>query len=503
MGKVISFDDLETIRARHPEKKIVLCHGVYDLFHYGHLQHIKSASSYGDILVVTVTPDRYINKGPGRPRYSEQQRVAMLASLELVDYAAINRYPRAVEPIHALRPHYYVKGPDYRDKEKDITGGIFAEEEAVKSVGGELVFTDDETLSSTELLNKYFSQRDEGQQLAIERVISASSLQRIVKLIDSLAMLKVLVVGEPIVDSYVYCDAEGISSKRPCLSARFDSQEDHAGGSLAIANHLRALGCNVGLLITDGGEDYFNRLLGQSLNNGVSLHRYNTPGIPTPRKTRFLNHARSQRFFELMQLRADQWQQLDPRPFAAMLQSLAKEYDLVVVADYGHGLFEGEVLNCLEGLSTYLALNVQTNSGNYGFNPFTKHQHYSYLSIDERELRIGTHDRLTPIESLARKSIGNSVRTAASITLGEAGSLYYSPDGAEHLCPAFFKDIVDATGAGDAYFAITSLLCYSQAPAALIPFLGNCFAGLKSRIVGNRYAVSKIDMLKTINAILS
>src|SRR5689334_15266352 len=190
MGNLISFDDLDTIRDRHPGKKIVLCHGVYDLFHYGHLQHIKSASSYGDILVVTVTPDRYINKGPGRPRYSEQQRVAMLASLELVDYAAINRYPRAVEPIHALRPHCYVKGPDYRDKEKDITGGIFAEEEAVKSVGGELVFTDDETLSSTELLNKYFSQRDEGQQLAIERVISASSLQRIVKLIDSLAMLK-------------------------------------------------------------------------------------------------------------------------------------------------------------------------------------------------------------------------------------------------------------------------------------------------------------------------
>ena len=210
MGKIISFEELITLRDTLPGKRIVHCHGVFDLFHYGHLQHLNAARSFGDILVVTVTPDCFVNKGPGRPRYSEQQRAVMLASMEIVDYVAINSYPRAVEPIRVLRPHFYVKGPDYRDKKKDITGGIFAEEDAVKSAGGELVFTDDETLSSTELLNQYFSQLNELQQNTIERVKNAISPEHIVELIDSFAALKVLVVGEPIVDSFVYCDAEGI-----------------------------------------------------------------------------------------------------------------------------------------------------------------------------------------------------------------------------------------------------------------------------------------------------
>jgi bifunctional ADP-heptose synthase (sugar kinase/adenylyltransferase) len=185
-----------------------------------------------------------------------------------------------------------------------------------------------------------------------------------------------------------------------------------------------------------------------------------------------------------------------------MLEKLAAAYDLVIVADYGHGMFEGEVLKCLENLGRFVALNVQTNSGNFGFNPFTKHRHYNYISIDERECRVGTHDRLTPIETLARNAVGTVISSTASVTIGSSGSLYYAADGVEHLCPCFFKDVVDTTGAGDAYFAITSLLAYLQAPDPLIPFLGNCFAGLKTRIIGNKSAVSKVDLVKTVQSIL-
>jgi rfaE bifunctional protein nucleotidyltransferase chain/domain len=502
MGKILSFDQLETIRNKNPGKKIVHCHGVFDLFHFGHLQHLNSARSFGDILVVTVTPDRFVNKGPGRPRYFEQQRAAMLASLELVDYVVINSYPKAIEPILALQPHYYVKGPDYFDKKKDITGGIFEEEDAVTSVGGELVFTADDTLSSTELLNRYFSHMDENQQSAIDQVKSVISLEDVITLIESFARLKVLVVGEPIVDTYVFCNAEGISSKSPSISARFESEENYAGGSLAIANHLRSLGCEVGLLIADGAEEYFERLLAKSLDRDITLERFATPGFPTPRKTRFLTHFRSQRIFELMHLRSDQWRHLDAGPFVSMLHTMAPNYDLVIIADYGHGLFEGEVLQSLGVLKQFIALNVQTNSGNLGFNPFTKHQYYDYLSIDERELRFGTHDRLTPVEILANKTVHEMKGNALSVTIGATGSLFFDAEGNENICPTFFKEVVDTTGAGDAYLAVTALLAYMRAPSVAIPFLGNCFAGLKTRIVGNKNAVSKIDYLRSVQSIL-
>ncbi len=502
MNKIIKFDDLSKIRKQFSDKRIVHCHGVFDLLHFGHVLHLQSAKKFGDILVVTVTPDRFVNKGPGRPRFSEQQRTVMLAALEVVDYVAINKHPKAIEPISVLRPDFYVKGPDYREMQKDITGGIFEEEDAVRSAGGKLVFTEDETDSSTELINQYFSQWDDNQQKTIDKIKASASLDEIMQLIESFSNMTVLIIGEPIVDTYVFCQAENLSSKSPTVSARFLYEENYAGGSLAIANHLCALGCNVSLLITHGGEQYFKELLANSLNSNIKLEEYITQGIPTPRKTRFSSSFKAQRIFELIDLRADQWLHIDPAPFCNKISNILPSHDLVIVADFGHGMFEREVLHSLNDIQTYIALNVQTNSGNYGFNPFTKHKKYNYISIDERECRLAMHDRFTSIEELARKAVSKKIHTAASITLGAEGSMYFDPNGNEHLCPSFFKEVVDTTGAGDAYFAITSLLTKLNAPGALIPFFGNCYAGLKTRILGNKSAVSKVDLVRTIQSII-
>ena len=140
---------------RAENKTIVHCHGVFDLLHIGHIRHFEQAKRLGDILTVTVTPDRYVNKGPHRPVFSEDLRAEAIAALDCVDYVAINRWSTAVEAIELLRPAFYVKGPDYREAEKDHTGGIALEESAIKSVGGELVFTDDITFSASSLINRH------------------------------------------------------------------------------------------------------------------------------------------------------------------------------------------------------------------------------------------------------------------------------------------------------------------------------------------------------------
>lgn len=502
MGKIIDFNGLEKIRERHSGQRIVHCHGVFDLLHFGHLMHLRSAKKHGEVLVVTVTRDRDVNKGPERPHHSERQRAMMLAALEDVDYVAVNKSQKALVAILSLRPDFYVKGPDYRDKQRDITGAIFEEEDAVRSIGGKLVFTDDESLSSTELINRHFRDWDEAQYEAIERVKAVSSLDEVLEAIESLARLKVLVVGEPIIDSYVFCQPEALSSKSPTVSARFLDREDHAGGSLAIANQLRALGCEVGLLITHGEEDHFRDLLHERLDPEIRLEAHVVSGFPTPRKTRFVAPFRTQMMFELTDLRADQWLHADPAPFCARLEALTGDYDLVLVADFGHGLFEGSVLSVLERVKPFLAVNVQTNSSNYGFNPFTKHKHYQYISIDERECRLGVRDRFSAIEELARKTVAEKIEVVASVTLGDAGSIYFDRNGSENLCPSFFKDVVDTTGAGDTYFAITSLLAKRQLPGPVVPFIGNCAGGLKTRILGNRAQVPKIDLVRTVEAIL-
>ena len=131
--KVMDLDELDQVLGpiRDDGKKIVHCHGVFDLLHIGHIRHFQQAKELGDVLVVTVTPDQFVNKGPGRPAFGEQMRTEAIAALDCVDFVAINRWPLAEEAIKLIQPRFYVKGSDYKDANDDNTGGIVIEEEAV------------------------------------------------------------------------------------------------------------------------------------------------------------------------------------------------------------------------------------------------------------------------------------------------------------------------------------------------------------------------------------
>ena len=120
--KIIDFSDVEKILKllKKKGKKIVHCHGVFDLLHIGHLKHFESAKKYGDILIVTLTPDAYVDKGPKRPAFSEKLRLESIASLDVVDYVALNSSPTAISAIKKIKPNIYCKGPDYKDHKNDI-----------------------------------------------------------------------------------------------------------------------------------------------------------------------------------------------------------------------------------------------------------------------------------------------------------------------------------------------------------------------------------------------
>src|SRR5260221_14385041 len=91
-------------------KIVVHSHGVFDLLHVGHIRHFEQAKQMGDVLIVTITQDQYVNKGPHRPAFPQDVRAEMLAALGMIDYVAINSTPLAVEAIKLLRPDIYVKG---------------------------------------------------------------------------------------------------------------------------------------------------------------------------------------------------------------------------------------------------------------------------------------------------------------------------------------------------------------------------------------------------------
>ena len=158
---------------------VVHCHGVFDLLHLGHLLHFEAAKREGDVLAVTVTADEFVNRGPGRPIYTHEQRACFVAALECVDFVAINYEDSAENLIRKLRPDVYIKGQDYKDAEKDITRKIFAEKEAVESVGGRIHFTNEPAMSSSRLINAHFnvySQEFRELVLELKRVFNETEL---------------------------------------------------------------------------------------------------------------------------------------------------------------------------------------------------------------------------------------------------------------------------------------------------------------------------------------
>ena len=140
---------IENLKSRG--KVVGLCHGGFDLLHPGHIKHFELAKQLCDVLVVSVTSDKFVTsrKGSGRPIYNDKIRAYMIANIECVDYVVISNFKLGVEIIRLLRPSIYIKGSDYINK---TTPGILAERNTLKEIGGQIKYTNS-FLSTTEVIN--------------------------------------------------------------------------------------------------------------------------------------------------------------------------------------------------------------------------------------------------------------------------------------------------------------------------------------------------------------
>lgn len=140
-------------RWRESGHRIVLCHGCFDPLHIGHLFHFRAAKAYGDLLVVTITEDEFVDKGPGRPIFTADHRLEMVSALRIVDATAINLWPSAVNTIKELRPHYFAKGAEYRDL-AHVNPNFNLEKEAIGEVGGTMIYTSEFSYSATKVIDR-------------------------------------------------------------------------------------------------------------------------------------------------------------------------------------------------------------------------------------------------------------------------------------------------------------------------------------------------------------
>lgn len=500
--KIKDLDDLASIceDLKKKNKTIVHCHGCFDLIHPGHVKHLEAAKQFGDILVVTITKDKFVNKGPGRPVFSENLRMESIAALEFVDYVALNKWEPAIKTIELLKPNFYVKGKDYSDSSKDVTGNIIKEEEAVNKIGGSIRFTDEISYSSSKLINIHFDVLSPEAKKFLEEFKTKHTSEEIIGYLKKLSKLNVMVIGEPIIDEYIYCRAVGKPEKASIVSTKYLHNELFAGGSLAIANHVSRFAKQVYLVgyIGKGGDNYKSEMLDR-LNENIKPYLIERHGAPTIRKTRYIENFSNKKMFEVTAIN-DQLVSHDVETtLIETINEIVKKdkIDLIIVGDFGHGLFTQKLIDYLIDLPIFVAVNAQTNSMNFGFNLITRYHNIDFISIDERELRLPLHNKNDDIRVLVPELAKKVNCQEMNITLGDKGSLFYSNED-QFFVPVFSERIIDTIGAGDAVLSITSLLAKNSTPPEVIPLIGNLVGALAVLIVGNKESIDPIKLFKFI-----
>ena len=251
MGKIVTKAEYaKDIKKKMKQdcRAVVLCHGVFDLVHPGHIIHFEQAKAMGDVLVVSVTSEKYVRKGPGRPYFNDEMRLKFLAAIECIDYVMLSEGYTVDDIVEVVEPDIYVKGEEYRNFEDDITGKITEEQELVEKHGGRIEFTCGQVFSSTKLINTAMSGLPEDVRVYVEDFKKKYSMESIRNFAEKAGHLKILVVGDVIIDRYTYCNVQGMMSKDMGYSARLSNTEEYFGGALAVARHIDQTLTNVHFL---------------------------------------------------------------------------------------------------------------------------------------------------------------------------------------------------------------------------------------------------------------
>ena len=488
--------------ARSQGQRIAMCHGVFDLLHPGHLRHLASAKALADVLVVSITADRFVNKGPGRPAFNESLRAEALASLAAVDYVVITPDATALPAIAAIRPDFYVKGGDYADESSDATGNIRRERELVESFGGHLVHTDEIVFSSSQLINQYLPQHSDSATEWLARLRDKYSIEDVLGWLDRIAELRVVVVGETIIDAYTQCEALGKSSKDPVLCFSRGESVEHAGGILAIAGHCRGLGASTAVVTGINRVDESDAGLRLLRERGVQIRWVDTHPHPTIRKERLIDARTGTRVLELYDMNDEPLPAAAEQEFIEQLGQAAAEADVMIVADYGHGLISDEAVEALANLPVFLAVNAQSNAGNRGFNSISRYSRADFFTLNGAEARLEVRRRHVDLNEFIpalRERLG---AWGSLVTLGGDGLDLYTQDAGISHAPALAPFVRDRVGAGDALLSITALLAAVQAPPDLIGFLGNLVGAWAVSFVGNEQTLDRGTLARQVNSTL-
>ncbi len=503
-NKIKTFKELCQIvsKLKKKGKKVVQCHGVFDIIHPGIIRHIEAAKRLGDVLIVTVIRDKDVRKGPGYPIFGEELRAKNVASLGCVDYISVVDDSAPLKCVKFLKPDVFARGQDYKDRDQGVMRKIRQEEEALDVAGCKIHYTPGEVFSSTKIINQFLDVYPEETRKYLREFQKKYSAQDIITQLGGLKKLKVLIIGDTIIDEYHYCAPLGKSVKEHLVVNKYLSDESFAGGVLAVANHVAGICDNVHLVTILGNQNLRENFILRKLKENIKPKFFYRQDAATLVKRRFIDEYLNQKLFEICYINDNELPRKLEGQILEYLKKQIPKYDLIMIGDYGHNFITKKIIQLVEDKAKILTVNVQANGANLGFNMVTKYHAIDFTCIDEPEARFACQDRFGKIDDIAKILAKRVHAKCLIITRGKNGSIGINSGGKLNLTPAFSSRVIDRIGAGDAYFSFAAPCFAKGLPLELISFVGNVAGAIAVQIVCNHEPVEPQKLFEFIYTLL-
>ena len=485
----------------NPKKKIIgMVHGVFDIIHYGHILYFQEVKSKVDHLIVSVTSDRFVNKGPGKPIFKLDKRLEVLKSIKFIDEVIISDHKTAVNNLKVIKPDYYIKGSDYKNLKNDLSKQILIEKKTVEKYGGKILFTKSELHSSSSIANDVFEYINKDIKKILIKIDKKKFEKKFFGLIQKKLTKKILIIGDSIIDILRFVEISGKSNKSNVISTKYLKEEKNPGGVLLVANFLNLFFKNVTLLYS--GKSKNLNTIRKYLHKSIKIKYIKTKN-ELIKKIRYTDNYSKQKIFQNNLNEQDIFTKVEEKKIINQINRIKNHYDELLLFDYGYVYSNKKFIEFINNFSKKISINCQSNSYNFGYNLADKFKSGKIISMDEPEFRLVTRNKHDEIDNLIKKNLKLFDKFKyLIITQGKKGCFLKKNKTILHV-PCVLNTAIDSTGAGDIFlsmfFTLETSKLFSDYELLIISHIA---AGLHSNQIGNRFRIDVADIYKVVSSML-
>jgi rfaE bifunctional protein kinase chain/domain/rfaE bifunctional protein nucleotidyltransferase chain/domain len=494
--KIKTREELRAIIGPRPrEKKVIMCHGTFDLVHPGHIRHLIYAKSKADILVASLTTDQHISKADYRPFVPEDLRAMNLAALETVDYVVIDENETPLENLGIIQPDYFAKGYEYN---KDGLHPKTREEvEVLESYGGEVIFTPGDIVYSSSRIIESVPPDLATDKLHTLMEAEGLTFDGLRETLLRFKGVKAHVIGDTIVDSYTYCTLIGGNTKTPTLSLKYERQVDFVGGAGIVAKHLKMAGADVKFTTVLGDDALKDYVLKDLREYGIECDAIIDRTRPTTQKNLFTAGG-----YKMLKVDKVDNRPVSDKTLEQFRRSISStQSDIVIFSDFRHGIFNSRSIPALTSAIPKGPLRIADSQVASRWGNILEFQGFDLITPNEREARFAMGDQDSTIRPLALDLYRKTNCRYLILKMGERGIITYrapDPNVRSFLTvDSFTSNVVDAVGAGDALLAYACLSLARGGSPVTASILGSVAAAIACERDGNQ-PISPEEVLKKL-----